>query len=220
MALIGIVIVIIGFALKLDAIAVVLTAGIATGLVVDIDFTEILRILGETFVNQRHMTLFILTLPIIGMSERYGLKDRAVQLIQRAKNMSAGKLLTMYVFIRQIAAAMSLRLSGQAQFVRPLINPMVQGAAITKYGKLDKKSEDLLKGASAAMDNYGNFFGQNLFMASSGVLLVAGTLEELGFTVNTLDIAKASIPVAVIAIVMVYIQNYMLDKKLEKRNKK
>ena len=61
------------------------------------------------------------------------------------------------------------------------------------------------------MDNYGNFFGQNVFLASSGVLLIAGTLEELGYGVNALDIAKASVPIAIIALILGVLQNRLLD---------
>lgn len=220
MTLIGIIIVIIGFALKLDTIAVVLGAGIVTGLVADINIMSILETLGSTFVAQRHMSLFILTLPVIGMCERYGLKERAIELIRKAKNLSTGKMLTLYLFIRESAAVASVRLGGHAQFIRPLINPMAQGAAISKYGKIDEKTEEKIKGAAAAMENYGNFFAQNVFMASSGVLLIAGTLEELGYKVNTLDVAKASIPIAIIAFILVALQNYMLDKSIEKANRK
>ena len=45
--LIGIVIIVVGFALKLDVLAVVIVSGIVTGLVSGIDFIEVLRILGE-----------------------------------------------------------------------------------------------------------------------------------------------------------------------------
>lgn len=118
---------------------------------------------------------------------------------------------------------MSLRISGHPQFVRPLINPMAQGAAISKYGEIDKKYEDKIKAAAASMDNYGNFYGQNLFLASSGVLLISNTLSDLGYATTGLEIAKASVPVAVIAFILVMIQNIILDKQLErtfgKRNK-
>ena len=220
MALIGILIVIVGFALKLDTIAVVLTAGIVTGLVGQLDIMEILRVLGETFVAQRQMSLFLLTLPIIGVCERYGLKERAVEIIKKKKNMSTGKLITFYMFIRQVAAAISLRLSGHVQFIRPLINPMAQGATINKYGKNNKEVEENIKAASAAADNYANFFGQNVFLGNSGVLLIAGTLEGLGYQVNTMDIAIASIPIAIIAFILVSMQNKMLDKSIERSLKK
>ncbi|MGL4773638.1 MAG: DUF969 domain-containing protein [Clostridium sp.] len=216
MALIGILIVIVGFALRLNTIAVVVTAGVATGLVADMSITEILKTLGETFVQNRHMSLFILTLPVIGICERYGLKEKAIDLIKNVKGLSAGKLLSLYLFIREGAAAASVRLGGHAQFIRPLINPMAQGAAINEHGEISEEDEEKIKSASAAMENYGNFFGQNVFLANSGVLLIASTLEGLGYNVDTLQVAKASIPVAIIAFVLAYIQNRHLDLTLRK----
>ncbi|MDU4889526.1 MAG: DUF969 domain-containing protein [Clostridium sp.] len=220
MKLIGILIVIIGFTLKLDTIAVVLSAGVLTGLVAGLDINEILTTLGSTFVAQRAITLFILTLPVIGMCERFGLKERAATLIGKAKSLSAGKLLTVYALVRQIAAALSIRMSGHPQFVRPLVNPMAQGAATNSLGEIEKKDQDKISAAAAAMDNYGNFFGQNLFMASSGVLLIASTLSEQGYAVEGMDVAMASIPVAVILFIMVIVQNHMLDKSLIKKYSK
>lgn len=216
MELIGILIVILGFAFKFDTILVVIVAGISTGLAAQMNFVEILDILGKTFIQQRHMTIFLLTLPIIGMCERFGLKERAIELIGKAKGLSTGKLLTLYLFIRQFASAISLKVSGHAQFIRPLINPMAQGAAVSKYGDLPEEVQDKIKGAAAAMDNYGNFFGQNLFLASSGVLLITGTLEELGYVVNPLHIALASVPIAVIAFIIIAADNYRLDRKIKK----
>ncbi|MGG7177296.1 DUF969 domain-containing protein [Clostridium paraputrificum] len=220
MALIGILIIIVGFALKLNTIAVVISAGLVTGLVSGMNITEILTILGETFVNKREMSLFLLTLPVIGLCERYGLKDKAIMMIKKAKSLSTGKLITGYLFIREVSIAASVKLGGHPQFVRPLINPMAQGAAIAKYGEIDEEDEDMIKGAAAASDNYGNFFGQNVFLANSGVLLIAGTLETLGYKVDTLQIAKASIPVAIIAFILGVLQNYYLDKKLDRKYKK
>ena len=43
--LIGILIIVLGFALKLDVLAVVLVAGIVTGLVAGLDFVHILEII-------------------------------------------------------------------------------------------------------------------------------------------------------------------------------
>ena len=219
MALIGILIIIVGFALKFNTIAVVIVSGIVTGLIADMSISEILTTLGQTFVQKREMCLFLLTLPVIGLCERYGLKEKAIELIKKVKGLSTGKLISGYLFIREVASTMAVKLGGHPQFVRPLINPMAQGAAISKYGKLDEKDEDLIKAASAASDNYGNFFGQNVFLANSGVLLISGTLETLGYNVDTLQIAMASIPVAIIAFILGVIQNYLLDKKLTKKYK-
>ena len=54
-------------------------------------------------------------------------------------------------------------------------------------------------------------------MANSGVLLIASTLETLGLNVDTLQIAKASVPVAIVAFILCIIQNYLLDKSLKKK---
>lgn len=220
MELIGIVVVIVGFILKFDTIAVVLTAGVVTGLVADMGIIEILDIIGNTFTNQRHMALFLLILPIIGISERYGLKERAIYLIKNIKNLSTGKVLSLYLLIREVAIAMGLRLGGQTEFVRPLIQPMAQGAAVSEHGELDDIIEDKIKAASAAADNYGNFFAQNIFLANSGVLLIAGTLEELGYQVDTLQIAQVAIPIAIIALILGVIQNIHLDRSIRRLIKK
>ena len=87
MELIGIIIIILGFALKLDTIAVVVVAGISTGLVANMNITEILSTLGEAFVSNRVTCLFMITIPVIGLSERYGLKAKAVMLIKKASSL-------------------------------------------------------------------------------------------------------------------------------------
>lgn len=212
--LIGVVIILVGFLLKLDTIAVVLVAGIVTGLVGGLDFAEILSTLGEAFINTRYMTIFLLTLPVIGILERNGLRERAAQLIKRLKSVTAGRVLMIYVLIREVAAALSLRLGGHVQFIRPLILPMAQGAAENKYGKLNEKQLEQLKGYSASSENYGNFYAQNVFIASGGVLLIVGTLDELGINVTPLAVSKAAIPVAIVAFAVAVVQYYFFDRKL------
>ena len=215
MQLIGILVIVAGFILKLDTIAVVLSAGVITGLLGGMNIVEILDTLGSTFTTQRSMALFLLILPIIGLCERYGLKERATYLIKKFKGMSAGRIATLYLFIRELTIATGIKL-GHAEFVRPLIEPMAQGAAISQYGELDENIEEDIKAMSAAADNLGNFFAQNIFVANSGVLLIVGTLEELGYSIDAMAVAQASIPIAIIALIFGFIQNSFLDKKIAK----
>ncbi|MEF9992056.1 MAG: DUF969 domain-containing protein [Romboutsia sp.] len=217
--LIGILIVVIGFICKIETLFTVLVAGIATGLVAGLDINQILTILGESFVANRAVSLFILTLPVIGILERYGLKQRAVYLIEKLGKLTTGGVLSIYMLARQVAGALSIRMSGHPQFVRPLVNPMAQAAGVSKHGALDEKDEEGIKALSAASENYGNFFGQNLFAGSSGVLLIASTLTQLGYSVTELEIAKASIIMAVIAFLVSALQNYLFDKKLNRKYK-
>ncbi len=216
--LIGVLIVVIGFALKMDTIATVVIAGIATGLVAGIPLGELLSILGEKFLSNRLATMFVLTLPVIGLSERYGLKEKAVDFINRIKAATAGRISLLYQAIRVISSALSLRIGGHPQFVRPLINPMAQAAAISRYGKVDEKTEDEIKGIVASAENSGNFYGQNCFMASSGTLLIATTLSEQGFSEATpLAIAKWSVPIAVTSFLVAFVYYTLFDKKLDNR---
>ena len=112
---------------------------------------------------------------------------------------------------------MGVTLGGHPQFVRPLVSPMAEGAAIAKYGKLDEADLDKIKAYSAASDNIGNFCAQNVFMGNSGILLIASTLEGLGMNVDTLELAKVAIPVALIALVLWIGQCLLLDRKLSKK---
>ena len=218
--LIGILIVILGFVFKIETLFTVLIAGLATGLVAGMDLNEILTVLGQSFVANRAVSLFILTLPVIGILERYGLRQRAIFLVKKLGKLTTGGVLSAYTLIRQITGALSIRISGHPQFVRPLVNPMAQAAATNKYGKIDEEDEEKIKALSAASENYGNFFGQNLFAGSLGVLLISSTLTEFGYNVTALDVAKASIVMAVIAFLISVLQNYLYDKKMAKKYQK
>ncbi|HIB3155301.1 TPA: DUF969 domain-containing protein [Enterococcus faecium] len=215
--LIGIVIIVVGFVLKLDTIAVVIIAGFATAVVSGITPVEFLQHLGQAFVDQRLVTIFFITLPLIGLSERHGLKEQAVLLIKRIKGLTTGTFLTIYLIIREVAGLFSIRLGGHPQFVRPLVQPMAEAAAEAKYGEIDEQEKETIKAKAAAMENYGNFYGQNTFLASSGVLLIASTLDSLGYKISGWDIAQASIPVAVIMIVFGALNNVYYDRQLKKK---
>lgn len=215
--LIGIAIIVVGFVMKIDTIAVVLIAAIVTGLVSGISFVEILEILGSAFVNNRLVTLFFLTLPMIGLSERFGLRMQATNLIQKLKGLTSGRMLTLYQFIREIAAFFSIRLQGHTQFVRPIVDPMVQAAAKLKYGEIDEEDREMLKAKSAASDNFGNFFAQNTFIAASGVLMITGTMKSLGYEITEIAVVQASFPIAIIALILAALNNLVTDRQMARK---
>lgn len=216
--LIGVLLIVLGFAFRLDVVAVVLFSGLVTGLVSGMSLLEVLSLIGNGFVNNRYMSLFLLSLPLIAIMERYGLKDRAADAIQKIKSASAGAVVGLYILIRWIAAAFSLRLGGHVQFVRPLILPMAEGAANKKVNLSEKRLEEL-KGLAGAAENYGNFFGQNIFPVASGVLLIQGTLAEAGFEVTGAQIANSSILAGVAMVILSLIQCYLFERKLRKEER-
>lgn len=214
--LIGIVIIVLGFALKFDVLATVLLAGLVTGIVAGMDIPHILSILGESFVSNRLMSIFLIIFPVIAIIERYGLKERAAYLIGKIKNASAGKVLAIYMFVRTAASAFNVRIGGHVQFVRPLILPMSEAAAkVSKQSDLSENEVEELKGHAAAVENFGNFFAQNCFAAASGVVLIQGTLSMYK-EVTLPSIAMASIPVMVITVAFTFVQVFLFDRKVKK----
>ena len=214
--LVGILIIVLGFALKLDVLAVVLVAGIVTGLAAGLDFVHILEIIGESFVNNRLMSIFLIMFPVSATNERYGMKERAADLIGKIKHASAGKVLSIWMIVRSIASALNIRVGGHVQFIRPLILPMTSAAAeASKGGKLSEKEEEKVKGLSAATENFGNFFAQNCFPASASVVLIQSGLAVAGYDVTLSDIASSAVYVMVISVILTIIQVLWFDRKVK-----
>lgn len=217
LTLIGVLIVIVGFALRFNPLLVVTIAGIATGLAGHLSLDKILETFGDAFVKNRYMSLFILTLPVIGLLERYGLKEQAQTLIGKVKAATTGRLLILYLFIREVAAALGLTsLGGHAQMVRPLIAPMAEGAAEAKHGELPEKTVNKIRAFSASADNVGLFFGEDIFIAIGAILLMKGFFEQNGIKLEPLDIAIWGIPTAIAAFLIHGTRLLLLDRKIKK----
>lgn len=215
--LIGIAIVVVGFALHINPLLVVTVAAVATGLAGHMALDEILTTLGESFVKNRYLSLFILTLPVIGVLERHGLKEQAQRLISRVKAATTGRLLIVYLFVREVAATVGLTsLGGHAQMVRPLIAPMAEGAAENRFGPLPERFRHRIRAYAASADNVGLFFGEDLFIAFGAILLMKGFFEQNGISVEPLDIAVWGIPTAIAAFVIHASRLWWLDRTLRR----
>ena len=215
--LIGVLIVIVGFALKLNPIGIVVVAGISTGFAGGMNIIAILETLGKTFVVNRYMSLFIMILPVIAVLERNGLKEVATKFISKIKQATPSRVISSYGIIRIILSAFNISVGGVVGFVRPVITPMATGSIINKFGKISEEDIEDIKGMGAAQENISNFFGQGLFIAGAGLLLVKSTLEQLKYKVEPLKAVQAEIPVAIIAIIVSGIFFYIKDKKMLKK---
>jgi uncharacterized membrane protein len=153
---------------------------------------------------------------MIALSERFGLKEQAVNLIRRMRNVTAPRFLFLYTVIRQLCGIFGIRISGMVQFVRPIVQPM-SSAAMEEAGVGSEENEELIKAESAKAENIGNFFGQNGFVAASGVLLIVGTLEGLGYNVQPDEVVVASIPMIVVATIFAFVNSQFLARRLAAR---
>lgn len=200
--LIGIVIITAGLALKLNTLLVILVAGVATGLVADINIFEILSILGESFTKNRYMSLFILILPMIGILERFGLRQRAETLIGSMKKASVSKILMSYLLIRKATNGMGLNIGGHPSMVRPLIAPMAEAAAEKTTPNLRNNDRQVIRALAAATENFGNFFSQLLFIGTGGLLLIKGVMNDSQLDVQLETMALWAVPTAIVSFVV------------------
>lgn len=212
--LLGIVIVIAGFALKLDSILVILIAAVVTALIGGLSPVTLLEILGSTFVSNRSMAIFIIVMLVTGTLERNGLREAAAALISKVKGATSGLVIGLYGIMRAIFAAFNVGFGGVAGFVRPVIMPMAEGAITAQGFEPNEDHVEELKGMAAGMENVTWFFGQVLFVGGSGGLLVQSTLAGLGIEVELGTLAAIEIPVCIIATIVAVVFYILKDRKM------
>jgi uncharacterized membrane protein len=216
--LIGILIVVAGFSLRLNPLAVVVAAALATGLAAGHSLLDVVAAFGKAFVDSRSVPVVWLALPVIGLLERAGLKERARMVVSQIRVATAGRLLLVYLAIRQITAALGLvSLGGQAQMVRPLIAPMAEAAAETRLGDIDDATRFRIRAHAAAADNIGVFFGEDIFIAIGSILLIRGFLDQNGIHVEATSLAIWAVPTAICAFLIHGTRVLLLDRRLARR---
>lgn len=198
--LLGVAWVVVGFALRLNPMLIVVSAGLLTGMLAGHALQAVLEMIGEAFIKQRYLALVLLTLPVIGMLERHGLRQHAQTWISNLKGATLSRLLISYLAGRQLLATLGLTsIGGHPQTVRPLLAPMAEGAASSKIGQISEAERQRLLGMCAATDNVGLFFGEDVFIAFGAVLLMQGFYAEQGIQLEPLQIAVWGIPTALCA---------------------
>jgi uncharacterized membrane protein len=216
--LIGILIIVLGFALRFNPMVVVPVAAIATGLLAGFDLVEVISKLGKAFNDSRLIAVQWIVLPVIGLLELYGLQQRARNVIASFRVASAGRLLILYLLYRQAVSAIGLHsTAGHAQTVRPLVAPMAVAAAEEKHGPLDQATSDKVKAYAAATDNVGLFFGEDIFFAIGSIILIQQTLEAYGIALAPLELAVWAIPTAIAAFMIHSSRLLLLDRSLALR---
>lgn len=218
--LLGIALVVVGFALRFNPLLVVVSSALATGLLSGMDFVKVLSAVGKGFNGNRSITVIFVVLPVIGVLERYGLQQRARSLIESMRGATVGRLLIAYLAFRQIFAALGLTsVAGHAQTVRPLIAPMAEAAAEKAHGKLSDEELEKVKALSAASDNVGAFFGEDIFVAIGSILLIQGSMASFGIQLLPIELSLWAIPTAIAAFLIHSTRLLWFDRHLSSLSK-
>ncbi|AKJ15308.1 membrane protein [Streptomyces incarnatus] len=217
--LLGVVVVILGFVTRRNPVLVVGVAGVFTGLLGRMNPLEVLAAFGRSFADSRSVTVFAVVLPVIGLLERYGLREQARRLISRLGGLSTGRFLTVYLLLRQITAAFGLTsMCGPAQTVRPLVAPMAEAAAERSTGAaLPERVREKVRSYAASADTVGLFFGEDCFIAIGSILLITGFVNSTYHqNLEPTQLALWAIPVAACAFLVHGARLLLLDRQLHR----
>lgn len=211
LTLLGVAVIVLGFALRFNPLLVVVAAAMTSGLTAGLTPVEVLAAFGKAFNTNRYVSVAWLVLPAIGVLERAGLREQARRTIQALRAATAGRILLAYLALRQVAAALGLtQVAGHAQTVRPLLAPMAEAAA----EPLTDDQRQKVRAMSAATDNIGLFFGEDIFLAIGSILLIVGFLDQSGITVEPLALSVWAIPTAIAAFLIHGARLLMFDRHL------
>jgi len=216
--LLGVGVIILGFVLRFNPMLVVALAALATGLAASMPLMNIFAAIGTAFVKARNLPLIILLpLAVIGLLERHGLREHAQAWISRIASATVGRLLIVYLAVRELTAAVGLTsLGGHPQMVRPLLAPMAEGAAENRFGHLPEPVRQRVLAFCAATDNVGLFFGEDIFVAFGAIALMHTFLLSSNIDVEPLHIAVWGIPTAICAFLIHAVRLKRLDGWLER----
>lgn len=210
----GIAVVILGFALRFNPLLVVVLAALTSGIGAGMGPVEVVAAIGKAFNGNRYVTAVWILLPVIGLLERAGLRERARAVVAEAAGATTGRLLLGYLLFRQLTAAVGLTtVAGQAQTVRPLLSPMVEAAAERADPAITPEGLARVRAMAAATDNVGVFFGEDIFLAVASILLIKGFLDSNGIFVTPFQLSVWAIPTAIAAFLVHGFRLLRLDRR-------
>ena len=91
---------------------------------------------------------------------------------------------------------------------------MAEAAAEAQNPALTIAQREEVKAYSAATDNVGLFFGEDIFLAIGSILLMKGVLDGYGYQIEPLHFSLWAIPTAIAAFVIHSFRLWRLDKRM------
>ena len=217
LSLLGVLVVIVGFALKLEPIAIIFVSAAVTAVCGQIPLTELLETVGSTFVANRTQLITLILMILTGTLERNGLKEAGAELIRKLKGLSTGMLMAVWGVAHELFIIFKIPIGSIPAYVRPILMPMTVGIVESNGRAVAPEHEETIKALYGMHYNVGNFFGQCCFAANASVLLIQSTLANIGYEVDVMQIVRVQIPVAAMAMVMAVVYTLVVDTRMSKK---
>ena len=211
LVLLAIIVLIAGLIARINPLVVVLASAATAGIAAGLAPLDLVARFGAAYNANKFVTAVFLVVPTIGLLERHGLQERARQRIAALRGITVGRLLFLYLFLRQLSSAVGLtQLGGQVTMVRPMLAPMAEAAADRDRRDHDP---DAIKAMAAATDNIGLFFGEDIFLAIGSILLMKGVMEGYGLKVEPFHLSLWAVPTAIVAFAVHGARLLLLDRR-------
>ena len=216
--LLGVAVIVVGFAIRLNPLLVVVLAALTSGWFAGLSPLQVIAAFGKAFNGNRFVSTAYLVLPLVGVLERAGLRERAAKIITGLRGVSVGRLLIGYMVFRQATTAVGLMpIAGQPQTIRPLVAPMAEAAAEVRDGPLEPQTRYAIRAMAAATDNVAVFFSEDIFVAMGWVLLMVGFLASSRIVLDPIHLSVWAIPTALGAFAIHATRLVLFDRRLARR---
>ncbi|MFI4964265.1 MAG: DUF969 domain-containing protein [Caulobacterales bacterium] len=213
--LLGVAVIVVGFAVRLNPLLVVVAAALTSGWFAGLSPLEVIAAFGKAFNDNRFVSIAYLVLPLVGVLERAGLRERAGAIIAGLRGVSVGRLLIGYMVFRQATTSVGLMsIAGQPQTIRPLVAPMAEAAAELRDGAPDAPTRYAIRAMAAATDNVAVFFSEDIFVAMGSVLLMVGFLTSSKIVLDPIHLSVWAIPAALASFVIHAARLVLFDRRL------
>ena len=227
LSLLGVLVVIVGFALKLEPIAIIFVSAAVTAVCGQIppgeetrqreNVEELLETVGSTFVANRTQLITLILMILTGTLERNGLKEAGAELIRKLQGLSTGMLMAVWGIAHEFFIIFKIPIGSVPAYVRPILMPMTVGIVESNGRAVAEEHEECMKALYGMHYNVGNFFGQCCFAANASVLLIQSTLANIGYEVDVMQIVRVQIPVAAFAMLMAAVYTIAVDTRMSKK---
>jgi uncharacterized membrane protein len=219
--LLGVAVIVGGFAIRLNPLLVVVLAALTSGWFAGLSPLEVVAAFGKSFNDNRFVSTAYLVLPLVGVLERAGLRERAATIVTGLRGVSVGRLLVSYMVFRQLTTAVGLMpIAGQPQTIRPIVAPMAEAAAEARDGPPDQATRYAIRAMAAATDNVAVFFSEDIFVAMGSVLLMVGFLTSAKIVLDPIHLSVWAIPTALSAFAIHAARLVLFDRRLARGAKR